>query len=245
MRSKGHKNQSKTKKKKNGIPNPYNRIKEESHLTKDLDLKCIASICQDNDLEDLKIFFSRSYIYLDYKKLLKLFPKHMSVSKIETLDSEYFISSIFGFCNYLDIKTNIKNNLVTEIDAILDRLEADHKFEQNMVRYVVSERIVNLPINIFMENLKNIEIENYIYIYISKLFKIEEENKNEVFSTFKEFKKDDLICFPDKAEEIFLIKYSLISKVINISNVNFRISVLDHKSMKKYFYKIFEETINK
>ncbi|KAK1348102.1 hypothetical protein LUQ84_002481 [Hamiltosporidium tvaerminnensis] len=169
----------------------------------------------------------------------------MSVSKIETLDSEYFISSIFGFCNYLDIKTNIKNNLVTEIDAILDRLEADHKFEQNMVRYVVSERIVNLPINIFMENLKNIEIENYIYIYISKLFKIEEENKNEVFSTFKEFKKDDLICFPDKAEEIFLIKYSLISKVINISNVNFRISVLDHKSMKKYFYKIFEETINK
>lgn len=129
------------------------------------------------------------------------------VEFLEKIDQSYTLSSgdlilaVAAFANYANIKGFVEKRFKKTLNSLIEGVTGD-------VALFFCPRIVNVPLQLIYELYSKLDLAHDYYIVVSRLYKVEKEEIDEIFNTFKEYTQNDLRYFPCFNEEIFLLESS-------------------------------------
>lgn len=197
---------------------------EESFSSSNLDIEIDTNKPK---LVDISIFFSQ-YPYISTP------PKFLeNISQSYVLRSDDLILGTVMILNYDGIRGCIEKRFKKTLNSLVEKVSGS-------VGFFFCPRITNVPLHYVYNLYSKVDLTFDYYIIVSRLFKLNKNEENEVFASFKEFSPEDLKFFPVFNEEIFFLN-SNIKQNTEVKGSQARIYILTKAEFQSFLSNFAKE----
>lgn len=190
---------------------------EESFSSDNLEIEVTNEIPSINDIAS---FFAQ------YPYISSPVPFLEKITQSRVLSSGNMVLAVALLSNYSEIKGFIEKRFKKTLNSLIENVTGE-------VAFFFCPRIINVPLQNIYELYSKVKLTHDYYIVVSRLYKVDKDEVDEVNSAFTEYSQNDLRYFPCFNEEIFLLD-SEIKQNTEVKGSQSRIYVLSKKEFELF-----------